>query len=367
MPTALSSYDRLRSALLGHSLDRIPCSPFLAYVWEHYPQEIQSLGQRHFLNHIGADPLWRGTPCLVKNSLPQTCTEQRHEQGNFATTLITTPVGQLRWSQQRSPNANTWFLVEHPLKTPEDFKVQTWIEEHTRLEYDPSRAREHLAGDGSDGLSIGLLTPRCKTAFQSLVEHHVGTEELAYALADYPDLVEQLLAAMVQVDLAAVNLILQDPRPPYEFWLTWEDSSTQNYSPSQYQTYIAPQIRQWCTLLQSQHMHYLQHACGHVKDLLPSFIAQGNLGVESISPAPTGNIEIAAARAIASPPFVIIGGLEPTHLLHLSGPALDAYVEETLNAGGKSAFILANSDSCPPGVTPDKFARICSIVRAGQT
>jgi len=360
MSDEMTSGQRLRAALLGQPVDRIPFSPFLAYVWEHYPQEMQKRGQRKFLNEIGADPMWRGSCCPVKASTKD-CIWKREENGDLAVTTITTPVGNLRMTQQHSPKGNTWFLIEHPLKTREDFKIQTWIEENTRQEYGPEPVHQHLAGDGADGLSLGMLVPRCKSAFQSLVEHHVGTEELAYAMADFPDAVEQLIAAMVERDLEAARLAAQ---APYEFWITWEDSSTQNYSPAQYQGYIAAEIRQWCDILRPHGKHYLQHACGHVKHLLPAMVAQGNLGVESISPAPTGNIEIGEARNIVGESFAIIGGLEPLHLLNLSGTQFDGYVEETLQAGGKRAFVLANSDSCPPGVSPEKFARVCSIVRA---
>ena len=356
---AMTSYQRLRAALLGQPVDRVPFSPFLAYVWEHYPNEIQNRGQRQFLLDMGADPLWRGAACPVKEILPENCTLHRLEAGDVITTTLDTPLGQLRFRHQHSQRGNTSFIVEHPLKTPEDFKIQTWIEQHTRLEYDESPVREHLAGDGSDGLSLGMLLPRCKSAFQSLVEHYVGTEELAYALSDFPQLVQELHAAMVERDLKAARLAA---RAPYDFWLTWEDSSTQNYSPGQYQTYIASEIRQWCDILKSHGKHYLQHACGHVKDLLPMIVEQGNLGVESLSPPPTGNIELADARARLGETFAIIGGIEPTHLLNLSDGPFDAYVEEVLSRGGRR-FVLANSDSCPPGVTPDKFARICQIAR----
>ncbi len=123
---------------------------------------------------------------------------------------------------------------------------------------DLSPVREHLAGDGREGLSIGMLIPRSKSAFQMLVEHYVGTEALAYALADMPDVVEMLWEAMVSKDIEAARLAMDTGF--YTYYLTWEDSSTQNYSPRQYDRYIAPEINQWCTLLEANGMHYIQHA-----------------------------------------------------------------------------------------------------------
>ncbi len=356
----MTSNQRLRSALLGLQTDRVPFSPFLAYVWEYFPKEIQRQGQLVFYQKIGADPLWRGCACPTCAPLPQGCETRTTESGDESHTYITTPVGTLHSMAKRSSEGNTWFLIEHPLKTREDFLIQIWIERHTEVQYDPAGVLAHLNGEGQEGLSVGMLTPRCKSAFQSLVEHHVGTEELAYALADFPEAVEELLAAMVRVDQKAVELAVQCP---LEFYLTWEDSSTQNYSPTQYHQYIFPQISQWCQTLNVAGKHYLQHACGHVKDLLSDMMGQGNLGIESISPLPTGNVSIAQTRKVVGEKFAIVGGIEPTHLLRLQGGAFDDYVERVLQEGAGGAFVLANSDSCPPGVSPEKFARAAQIAR----
>ena len=357
----MTSYERIRAALLHQSVDHIPFCPFLAYVWEHYPKEIQEKGQLAFHHRIGADPLWRGAPCAVKVIGPDKCHSEHREVGDETHTYVTTPVGSLHAMYQRSPQGNTGFLVEHPLKTLEDFKVQLWIEQNTRFEYDDTAVKQHLAGDGREGLSLGMLLPHGKTAFQLLVEHYVGTEELAYALADYPEVVEELIWATVASNRKMVEAAAASP---YEFFITWEDSSTQNYSPTQYRKYIQPEIAGWCGILKQRGKHYIQHACGHLHDLLPAMVEQGNLGVESISPHPTGNIEIAEARAKLPADFVIVGGIEPTHFLRLDGRALDEHIEQAIAAGSQGAFVLANSDSCPPGVTEAKFARAAEIARS---
>jgi hypothetical protein len=90
--------------------------------------------------------------------------------------------------------------------------------------------------------------------------------------------------------------------------------------------------------------------------------ASGAFGIESISPAPTGNLTIADARVIAGPDFLIIGGLEPTEFLARDGENLIEYTVETIAQGGR-AFVLANSDSCPPGVTVEKMRLVAQVAR----
>jgi hypothetical protein len=358
----MTAHDRLVAALQGEPVDYLPFSPFLAYVWESFPQAVQAAGQLAFHHRIGATPLWRGAPCPVQTLPPKATAVRTRQDGRDACVETQTPVGTLREVKRRSDEGNTEFLIEHPLKTKSDFETQIWIEEHTEFEVDLAPVREHLAGDGREGLSIGMLLPRGKSAFQTLVEHYVGTEELAYALADMPQTVEMLWTAMVAKDLRAAQLAMETGF--YTYYLTWEDSSTQNYSPQQYERFIGSEIEQWCTLLDANGMHYVQHACGHLRHLLPLMKASGAAGVESISPPPTGNITLREARELVGADFAIIGGIEPTRFLSLSVNEMAPYVEQVIAEGQGGPFILANSDSCPPGVTVEKFALVADIARS---
>jgi hypothetical protein len=364
MLSSMTAHERLVAALAGAPVDYLPFSPFLAYVWESFPQAIRDEGQLTFHRLTGATPLWRGAPCPVRAILPQAMEVAQRQKGRDTLTEIRTPVGTLRQVGRRSEEGNTQFLIEHPLKSAADFEIQLWIEEHTGYEVDLQPVREHLAGDGQEGLSIGMLIPRGKSAYQSMVEHYVGTEELAYALADHPERVEALWRAMVEGNTKAAQLTIESGF--YTYTLTWEDSSTQNYAPSQYTRYIASEIEQWCTLLDKNGMHYIQHACGHLRHLLGPMKASGAAGVESISPPPTGNISIREAREIVGNDFAIIGGIEPTHFLTLPLKKLEPYVEQTIDELRGGPFILANSDSCPPGVTVEKFALVAEIARRAR-
>jgi len=186
MRPSLSSHDRLVAALTGQPVDYLPFSPFLAYVWESFPRPVQAAGALAFHQRIGATPLWRGAPCPVRAVLPVEVEIVSRPSGRDTRVETHTPVGTLTEVRRRSEDGETDFLIEHPLKTTDDFLTQLWLEERTTFEVDLVAVRAHFAGDGREGLSIGMLLPRGKSAFQTLVEHDVGTEELVYALADDP-------------------------------------------------------------------------------------------------------------------------------------------------------------------------------------
>ncbi len=356
----MTSKERIVAALAGKPVDHLPFSPFLAYVWEYFQKPIQEAGFLDFHKSIGADPLWRGTPCPVRTEIHADVKCASFDEGGRTVTVVDTPVGSLRMASIKSESGNTTFLVEHPLKTEEDYKVQAWIEEHSRLVRDPEPMARHLAGEGREGLSLGLLVPRMKSAYQSLVEHHAGTEELVYAHADFPDTVNTLWEIMVEKDVEAARMAVESD---YDYFITWEDSSTQNYSPDVYNRYIASEISQWCAIVGTHGKQYIQHACGHVAALIEPMRASGIVAVESLSPCPTGNLTLAEARKIAGSSLGIIGGIEPTQFLRLSMKDLAPYVEQVISDGRGGPFVLANSDSCPPGVTVEKFRLVADISR----
>ncbi|MBN1543345.1 hypothetical protein JW992_14485 [candidate division KSB1 bacterium] len=357
----MNSKERLIAALESEPLDHIPFSPFLAYVWEQFPLRIQNAGQLAFHQAIGADPLWRGAPCPVEAIVSPRVENRTIIDGNRSLLLTTTPVGTLRSVYQQSDTGKTRFLVEHPLKCDEDYRIQLWIEEHTTYRYNPNPVRDHFLKEGREGLSLGMLIPRGKSAYQSLVEHLAGTEMLTFALADFPDTVRTLWCLMVEKDLEAVRLALD---AGYRYFTTWEDSSTQNYSPAQYDEFIASEIGAWCSLLATSGKRYVQHACGHVAALIERMCDHGVFAVESLSPPPTGNLALKEARARVGNRLGIIGGIEPTHFLNLNETELTPYVESVIQDARGGPFVLANSDSCPPGVTLEKFRRVAEIARS---
>ncbi len=355
----MNSKERIIAALNNQPVDRVPWSPFLAYIWEHFPLEIRDAGQAKFFESVGADPLWRGAPCPVKMHTPgiETITVQ---EGDVILSTFITPVGQLQTKAHYSPDGNTTFLIEHPLKTPDDIKVQIWIEENAQVWFDDSDVKSHFDSVGDNGLSIGMLVPRGKSAYQQMIEHYIGTEEMAYAQVDYPELIDELWHVMMNNDLKAAKLAVDSD---YEYFLTWEDSSTQNYSPTGYRKYIASEITMWNEILAAKGKKYIQHACGHLRDLLPIMVEQGNFGVESISPPPTGNVSIVDARKLIGDNMAIIGGIEPTVFLNMNIAELKQYTTDLLDAERSHPLVLANSDSCPPGVAVEKFAMIGDLVR----
>ena len=145
-------------------------------------------------------------------------------------------------------------------------------------------------------------------------------------------------------------------------FIFWEDSSTTNISPAFFEKYTMPEIDQWGDMIHEKGKLLVHHACGHLKDLLPLMAKTKIDAIESISPPPTGNVTLQQAHAILPEHIALIGGLEPVRLLNSSVEDVCSDVKTLLRDLANRRFILANSDSCPPGVEYEKFTAVTKLV-----
>lgn len=355
----MKAKQRILGALRGEPVDRIPWSPFLAYYWDFVDAATAEKGQFAFMRELGADPLLRGFYNLYAVQRKQ-CEIHDTTHGIHRQVIFETRAGKISEQYTYAPVSNTWFLTKYPVASAEDMKVLQFIYENTMIE--PDRADFdhywHLYGD--DALILPAIGSFYKTGIQSMVEHWLGTEELAYALMDYPEAIGSCLEVMALRDRETVEVSLDSQAEGFIFY---EDSSTTNLSPETFARYALPQINEWGKMIHAAGKLLVHHACGHLRDLLPLMAESEVDAIESISPPPTGNIEIRDALARLPEHIALIGGIEPTVLLNSSLEEFEPYVLNLLAATKDRRFVLANSDSCPPFVAQEKFQMVSRLVR----
>lgn len=358
----MSAKERLLNAITGREIDRVPWSPFLAYYWEHQPKEIQAMGQVRYLQQIGADPLLRGSHSLFKTQY-RNCEFSSVTKDGERCDTFETKVGTLREIYTWSPVAKSWFLTEHSVKEEEDFKTLQYLYENVSITPYLDDFEQDYQKLGSDGLYMPVLGINMKTSFQSLVERWCGTVDLTYALYDFPETVEECLGVMQKKDRETVQISLESSAEGFIFW---EDSSTTNISPDFFARYTAPQINDWGSMIHAENKLLVHHACGHIRNLLPLMAETQIDMVESVSPPPTGNIEVRDAFKLLPDHIGIIGGIEPTFLERCTFEELEEYVRKLLTAAAGKRFVLGNSDSCPPGVSHEKFVFMGKLMASNR-
>ncbi|MDR1176821.1 MAG: uroporphyrinogen decarboxylase family protein [Treponema sp.] len=366
----MNSRERLLAVLRGQKTDRLPWAPFLTYWWDHNSVvEAERLGEIGFKRAVGADPLMRGHgDRLTHNQHPGLAmfrwnyektkiTEKADEKRKQV--VYETPLGTIEAGYTYSPGGDTWFLTEHPIKTAGDFRILAYMAEDINLTADYEDYEKQIRKN-PDTLYLPLISPFSKTAFQSMIEFWVGTEELSYLVTDYAETVENTLAVMYRASMETARLSAASPAQAF---ITWEDTSTTNISPLWYERYILPEINQWCEILHASGKLYIQHACGHLRYLAPLIAASNIDAIESFSDPPTGNISIMEFSGQLPERIALIGGIEPVFFINATQGELEARVDTLCGHFKGKRFILANADSCPPSVDIDRFGivsrRVC--------
>jgi uroporphyrinogen-III decarboxylase len=355
----MKAKERLTRALEGRETDKIPWSPFLAYFWEYQSQEVQKKGPLAFLEEIGADPLLRGGNGANAFTVDYgSCEVKETTKGKDKQTLYPTPFGDLVMEHRLSHKS--WFITRHPVKNAGDLEKLTWIQEQIKIKSTIDALNESLDELGERALAIPTLGHLGKTCFQSLLESWCGTENLVYLVMDNPHELDQCLHVMKEKSLETVRL---SARSKGEYFLSWEDTSTTNINPAYYENYILPEINSWCDVLHGEGKKYIQHACGHLKNLLPLIGASKIDGIESVSSPPTGDIEFTDFRDGLPNDKSMIGGIEPVFFENASLVELEQEVIRLAEHCKGTPFIMANSDSCPPGVTREKMELVSRILK----
>ena len=133
----MTSKERLKAALRGDPVDRIPWSPFLVWWWENQNEIVQAMGQPGFLRHLGADALLRGFASICKSSpiyavmhtdaydysLPfadDRCALKQREVKDQIEYEFVTPVGSLHMTAKHSHNTLVPLPIEYPVKKAGD-------------------------------------------------------------------------------------------------------------------------------------------------------------------------------------------------------------------------------------------------------
>lgn len=365
----MHSKERILNTLTGKETDRVPVSPFLAYWWESQTDTFTEQGELEFLESVGADPLFRGHwPMIGKNYEDmllfkkeiKDCEIRTKTSGREKHVTFETSCGSLDFGYRYTPESNSWFLVDHPVEDEEDFKILRHIIENTLLTPDYKRFDAAAKQLGRRGLLVPIITPELKSSFQSLLEHWCGTENLVYALLDFPEAVLETLNTMQELSMKGAKISADSNA---EAFLSWEDTSTTNISPQFYRDYILPEINGWCDILHASDKLYVQHACGLVNDLLIDIAGSKIDALESITPAPLGNVEMERVRDVFPKHMAVIGGIGGIQFLNQSEDEIEEESRLLLDQMKNTRYILANSDSCPPGVSIEKFRRLSKAAR----
>ena len=364
--------------LRGGIPDRMPFVPLVnEYFWETLPKEWCVDNPTDCCRRIGADVAERWVPSFTGFGIDDNVTvadetdvqrdahvgRREMRQGERRRVEYVTPVGTISEVFRETAEAGkTLFREEQLIKTAADICPYQYLWEAMSPQPDYRRTQERIDYIGTEGMAW-LYVP-C-TPILHLIMYDLGLERLAYLLADHPHPMHRLLDTMAEKALAACEIAASSPA---KVGIIAENSGTLLVSPTQFATYCAPIMKEYVRLFKARGRYLLLHACGHLRGLLPQIATTGIHGIESLTPPPTGNVDLAYARQVLGSDRTIIGGFDPIWFLNARPDQIERRVEElAVEVYPGDHFMLMPADSTPAFSPLANFAAVRrAIERVGR-
>jgi len=348
MPVTMTHRQRLLAALAGQPTDVMPWFADLTY-WRHARQLDGTLSTEYEgeegLVRLHAD-LGVGYYLGYATAHVEVLDDVRVSaatEGNVTLTRWATPVGDIVAETTFLPRSASGAVTQWPVTRPADLRVLRYIAEatHYKPAYEDYERHNELAGDQGHPT---VLPPR--SPLSQMLAQWAGVEGLTFLLADARAAVEAVLAALARAADSAYDAICRCATPYVELGdnLTGE-VVTHLFERYQFDYYVqrAEQLHAAGKLMGT-------HLDGTMRGILPVLARTGLDFVESITPAPCGDVRVDRVRELAGADLVLFGGIPGAMFAAPFGPDdVRRQVELVVRhhwPNGK--WILGSADQVPP-------------------
>jgi uroporphyrinogen-III decarboxylase len=162
-----------------------------------------------------------------------------------------------------------------------------------------------------------------------------------------------------RADLAAAAALTA----PADAFMIPENLSSEVVGKRFYREFVQPWERKWVERIRAAGKVSFIHMDGTLRGLLHEAAETGFDVIEAVTPAPTGDLSMAEARALAGPRPILWGGLPGALFTPLVSDAdFEQQVRETLRVMvADRRMVLGVADQVPPDGTRARMARVVEM------
>ena len=321
----MNSSERLQSVFEGKPVDRRAWAPELN---EHFVKKVlndhgcpSQSGARDYAQAcalIGADTLL-GVEVIHKTY--QDLKIENKIEGLRTTTTVETEKGNLTRLKIFNETSLTEFTTKHFLQEAKDFEPFKLFFEKMNYVLEPETATRAMDEVGARGI-VSLFGPA--TPLMELIMNDAGLQQTIMLLCEYPRQMGEIMELMHERQKEYYRLLGQAPgmivRP-------FEDTSTTLTSPAMYESYCAQPLSDYAEIVHRAGKKFVPHMCGALKQML-DILGRCQLdGIEAITPAPTGDVELFELRNALGAEAVLIGGIDPTLFSYCTATQIKAMLD----------------------------------------
>ncbi len=258
------------------------------------------------------------------------------------------------------PLARCWAHVQYAVGCPEDFELLLDVCERTLYVQDFSDFCRLSSRVGDAGVP---LAPAPRSPLPALLADWCGVERTAFLLADRPEAAAEVLARIDKANDAAFDALVSGPCELVHFCDNLDSSASTSFFDRWMREYYEKRVAQ----LHAAGKFAVVHLDGRVRGLLPRLAACGFDGIESITPAPVGDVAIDELRAVMDNSRTIIWGGIPGAMFAppWTGEDIRRHTEHLLEElAGDGRLIVGSADQVPPNGRLEYCREIADIIDA---
>jgi hypothetical protein len=185
--------------------------------------------------------------------------------------------------------------TEHLLKTAADLPAYQYLHANTRYEPDYAFAELRRRQVGDLGVVLAYLP---KSPLMQLVALDAGIAAVVDMLGESLGLFEETMAVVKVSHDAAAQLAVDSPA---EVLMIPENLSAEVVGRSLFQRFLKPYQSQWAARIRAADKFSCIHLDGSIKGLIREEFQVGLTFVESLTPAPTGDLDVADWASFVGP------------------------------------------------------------------
>ncbi len=358
--------ERIVATLRGESVDRVPWVPRWE-LWYHaarrdgrLPEGWRGLSLFDCARRLG----WgiKGKDAIVHREVRSGVEVCHHARGDTTLTELVTPVGTISEERRVTPELAalgvSGRIVKPYVEQLADYGPALYVVEHTHVEpaYDEFLAYDAAIGEDGIALAQAGTSPAHR-----LMREFTDYQGFYYQLCDHPDQIEQLLAALIELDEEIQEVAAASPALIVEYDGNYDDQLTPEPI---YRRYFLPRFHQFAERLHAAGKYFATHTDGHHERLLGAIAESGFDIAEAFTSPPMTRVGVARARAAWGKQITIWGGLA-SNMLSAFTPddEFEAHVRTVLReAAPGDHFILGTGDNVPTDAELPRLQRLTALI-----
>jgi len=269
-----------------------------------------------------------------------------------------TPLGQIERRRRWEEQTYAWGISRWGILSENDLRV--FGQAMSRRSFAPKWDRYRAWADEVGDQGVVYISPGY-SAMGYLLHYWMGVESVAYALADYPQTLAEVVEAVNANNLELIDLLAQSPA---EIVVMGDNFSSDVQPPGFFRKWSAPYYEEAVRRLHAAGKFVAVHIDGRLKGALGMIRETGADCGDAITPTPLGDLTPGECREEAGPDFILSGGVSPD--LWLSNVPLETFrakVLEWLKRRRRSPRLIANAgDQVPPGADEDRIRVMRDLV-----